>query len=1162
MSTVASEPQIEGKEAPHAPAGWLKNLAIISGLLAFLFFLATPFLPVHQTQSSFSWPQNGSLNSVNAPLISVAPESLAASVPLAALDLLHEDQDTVLSTVPADSPQASDRGLFIRGVAGESLDVISLSEVVFTLDAADLARLDDDAVVEISATGEGVSVAIPGTSLSEQIEDDLRPQVTGVYSEIADTPENLAALTAAGLNVEVEINSRFTTTPTTLKVLAMWGGVLLTLVALWSLWRLDRADGRRIPFFNRHWRSFKPLDAVVLAVLGFWYIFGANTSDDGFIATMARVSENSGYLANYYRWYGVPESPFGSPYYDLLGLLSQFTAASLWLRLPGLIAGVLIWLVLSREIIPRFGAQINARRVTHWTAAFVFLAFWLPYNNGTRPEPIVALAVILAWACFERSLATSRLLPAAFGTIVATLGLSAGPTGLLAVGAFLVALPYLVRILLRRRRYFTGPTWHSTLAMIAPFLAAGTAILVAVFGDQTLRAVLESTRVRGAVGPALDWYSEYVRYTTLFEHSVDGSLTRRFAMFTLIICLLLVVYSLIRRGTVPGAAKGPIVRLLLILGLSVFFLMFTPTKWTHHFGIYAGLAGALAALAGVVLSHIVLRSPRARTFTWVGALGLMAITFAGWNAWWYVSSYGVPWWDKTPQFRGVEFSSIFLLLAFLVALIGIVQSLRHDHRKEQARAAGTLAEFQAETALPPTRLNRLASAPIAMLSIFIVASSLLSFTKAFLDQYPAYSVGLGNVRSLGGNVCSLANEALVETNTNDSFLTPVGDITLGESLEAGENNGFHPLGIPDHIIPEDSVAANVGAIGGEGGESGTIAGQTGGDDSAAAAADSTDSTLADVGGEDGADTDGGDPTDPGTGTGDSEDGASADTSGGNRDIPGINGALAHLPFNLDYTQVPVIGSFQEENLRAVDITTAWYTLPETTEETPLVVVSVAGRITHHDRNGVEQPGETLRLEYGRTRDNGSVERLGDTEMMDIGPTPTWRNLRLPLADLPEEADAVRILAEDHSLAPDDWIAFVPPRVPELAPISERVDQNVPALLDWSVALQFPCQRPFDHYAGVTEIPEYRISPDHPGKSVLTGFQDFYGGGAMATVEAVNTSYELPSYTRYDWQLDWGSVSKYQLRQNSQGVAPDLAEIETEEILRSGLWHPSDMKIRE
>ncbi|HZK32464.1 MAG TPA: arabinosyltransferase, partial [Corynebacterium sp.] len=207
MSTVASEPQIEGKEAPHAPAGWLKNLAIISGLLAFLFFLATPFLPVHQTQSSFSWPQNGSLNSVNAPLISVAPESLAASVPLAALDLLHEDQDTVLSTVPADSPQASDRGLFIRGVAGESLDVISLSEVVFTLDAADLARLDDDAVVEISATGEGVSVAIPGTSLSEQIEDDLRPQVTGVYSEIADTPENLAALTAAGLNVEVEINS-------------------------------------------------------------------------------------------------------------------------------------------------------------------------------------------------------------------------------------------------------------------------------------------------------------------------------------------------------------------------------------------------------------------------------------------------------------------------------------------------------------------------------------------------------------------------------------------------------------------------------------------------------------------------------------------------------------------------------------------------------------------------------------------------------------------------------------------------------------------------------------------------------------------------------------------------------------------------------------------
>ncbi|NTS21904.1 arabinosyltransferase C-terminal domain-containing protein, partial [Bacteroides fragilis] len=51
---------------------------------------------------------------------------------------------------------------------------------------------------------------------------------------------------------------------------------------------------------------------------------------------------------------------------------------------------------------------------------------------------------------------------------------------------------------------------------------------------------------------------------------------------------------------------------------------------------------------------------------------------------------------------------------------------------------------------------------------------------------------------------------------------------------------------------------------------------------------------------------------------------------------------------------------------------------------------------------------------------------------------------------------------------DEWLAFTPPRVPELATINSQFDSQTPALLDWSVALQFPCQRTFDHYAGVTD----------------------------------------------------------------------------------------------
>ena len=148
----------------------------------------------------------------------------------------------------------------------------------------------------------------------------------------------------------------------------------------------------------------------MLAILAFWHVFGANTSDDGFLLTMARVSNDSDYMANYYRWYGVPEAPFGSPFYDVLALLSKVTTASMWMRLPTLLAAVLTWWILSREILPRLGSVVADRKVAHWTAAFVFLAFWLPYNNGLRPEPIIALGVIATWAMFERSIASLSLI--------------------------------------------------------------------------------------------------------------------------------------------------------------------------------------------------------------------------------------------------------------------------------------------------------------------------------------------------------------------------------------------------------------------------------------------------------------------------------------------------------------------------------------------------------------------------------------------------------------------------------------------------------------------------------------------------------------------------------------------------------------------------------
>ena len=112
----------------------------------------------------------------------------------------------------------------------------------------------------------------------------------------------------------VDVDSRFTTEPSALKWAAMVLGLLSTAVALWALHGLDQTDGRRsLRFLPRNWFRIRLPDVAVIGTLGVWHIIGGNTSDDGYILSMARAAEPAGYMANY-RWYGVPESPFGSPY--------------------------------------------------------------------------------------------------------------------------------------------------------------------------------------------------------------------------------------------------------------------------------------------------------------------------------------------------------------------------------------------------------------------------------------------------------------------------------------------------------------------------------------------------------------------------------------------------------------------------------------------------------------------------------------------------------------------------------------------------------------------------------------------------------------------------------------------------------------------------------
>ncbi|WP_040832828.1 arabinosyltransferase domain-containing protein [Nocardia brevicatena] len=1063
----------------------LRLIALISGLLGFVLALLTPLLPVRQDHAALDWPQAGA-TSVEAPLVSYQPLRMELTVPC---PVVWEATGTLVSTVPVDSGQASSRGLVVA-VNDDTLSVLLRDVPLLSAGRDDLANCESVTVTSTAAatTAEVVGARrADGTPFTARVDRDIRPQLVGVFTEPgADRLD--------GIRLHADLDSRFTSSPAPLKLAAVIAAALCTVIALIALHLLDTADGRRARrFLPAHWWRFGLADIAILGTLVGWYLFGANTSDDGYILNMARTVDRSGYLANYYRWFGVPEAPFGWSY-EVLGWMSRVSDASPWIRLPTLVAGIVCWMVISREVLPRLGARIRDNKVALWTAGLVFLAVWLPYDNGLRPEPLIAAGALLTWCSIERAIATARLLPAAVAVLIAAFSLAAGPTGLICIAALIAGSRPVLQIIVKRSGTAPGTVLRYA-ALIAPGLAAGALVLVVIFADQTLSTVLEATRVRTIVGPNVAWFDERTRWDSLLMLSPDGSLARRFGVLLMLLCLLVCVLQVLRKGRIPGTSRGPSVRILGIVFASLLLMMFTPTKWTHHFGVYAGLAGSLAALAAVAVGTNGIRAPRNRALFAAAVLFLLAITFTGSNGWWYVSSYGVPWWDKAPMVAGKGFSTLFLGLSGLALLVALwlhyragwaaALRLRGDAALPPAAPAhGRGAPYRNG---PPSRTARYASAPLTVAAALLVLFEVASLTKAAVGQYPAYSIAKSNLRSLAGAPCALADDVLVETDTADSLLLPYAGAPADGLISTdpdARTTGFTPNGVARDLTAdaEETVSGSANSV----------------------ESDTENKTT---------------------------DTTGAGTGGGTTVEPGINGSTVALPFGLDPARTPVLGSYRQGEQQQAKLTSQWYRLDlsDSMRADPayqVLAVTAAGRIRSVDADGVVTYGQELLLEYGTRAADGSVRVLGSVTPLDIGPAPSWRNLRVPLDRLPHEVNAVRLVAVDNDITERQWLAVTPPRLPRLATLDSVVGHTDPVLLDWHVGLAFPCQRPFDHHDGIAEIPRYRILPDRIGSDASNAWQDHIGGGPLGWTELLLRAETVPGYLRDDWGRDWGSLERF------------------------------------
>ncbi len=1096
---------LNGAHGPSAPADlspaderralWRTRwLAVLLGGLGTALALVFPFLPVVQDTATIQWPSpTTGTRSVDAPLVEFRPQTMSASIPCAAvrsLDGRAAQRATLLSTTPPLSPNGAQVGLQLYVDNGElTLTDRGQQAAQEPVPAGPCnVTVTSDYAQTVINLGAGADVVLGG---------DFRPQVVGIYSDLDSTKDP-----TAGTSVQVVPDTRFQTTATVLKTLAGILAVLCFLGAVWALHRLDMRAGRRAPrLAPRRWWKPNARDAAVVAGLAIWAVIGSQTSDDGYILGIARARESAGYIGNYYRWFNVPEAPFGW-FYELYAVWVQVSDNVLWMRVPSVFMGIVSWLLISREMLPRLGQQVRTSKAAGWAAAMVFLMFWLPFNNGLRPEPVAVISALLAFCAVERAVATRRLAPVALGLVAAAFALAATPTGLMAVAPFLAAARPLFRLVQERVRRLG---W---LPVLAPIMAAGLIVLIAIFADQTYAAVMEANRVRFLIGPNYTWYQEVVRYESLFSVSADGSLERRAPVLLLILGLVVCLVVLLRRDRIRGAALGPSQRLIGTTLLGFVVLALTPTKWTHHFGAFAALGSGMAALTALATSSDVLRSRRNRSLFLAAVFATLALAFTGPNTWWYTNNWGVPWNDKSPSYDHHQASTLLLGVAGIFLIVAAIEHIRGIQEERPPSSGSWLPSGRVGRFLAPllvrvkrvrgsrsasaverrARALRVGSAPIAVVCGLLVLFEMASMSKAIDKQWDSFSLGGDVLRHPFSTSCGLADQVRVEGSPAAGVLPAAPPFTgLAPS----------PPGVLPTIAPQTPVAP--------GQQPAPLPPNTVG-------ASSPLAQLVDP-----------NPLNQGV----HADDATPPTGGGT----GLSGYEYTLRNDL---AGQTIGTFDKDGRNTGVLRTAWSSVDDSLRsgQTPLVI-SVAGRL-----NG----GNSLFLQYAKHLPDGRIQILGQDQIDDgAGGEPPWREIKVNLSTgKGAQADEVREIAQDRSLGLDGWMALAPMRGPKLVPFTQAVGTQ-PGYLEWPVQFASPCLKPFDVRNGIAEVPTYRLIAD--ASQFRIGGETWSqpsAGGPMGWIELLEKQQDVPSYLQGEPNLDWGRIERLEPYAPNT-VAPDVVQ---------------------
>ncbi|WP_024876595.1 arabinosyltransferase domain-containing protein [Saccharomonospora piscinae] len=616
---------------------WLITMcALLSAVTAGLFVLA----PVDQQSTRYSWP-DGEVENRTLPLFPYEPHRL--DVTFGCADVRSADEDLLLSTTaPRNAPveNGADGGLDIRASPNTVTVSVGDREVI-------TSSVESACAWSVTSQETGTTVRRDGEVVAHTIEI---PVVTGMFTE---------APAQTGLRATVVPDTRYESTPGAARI-ALAAVTVAALAAMFVLLARTTLSGqRRVRVLPPRWWRPRPADAAVACVLAGWLVVGAPTVDDGYIVTMLKAAGDGDVVGNYFRWFNAPEAPF-SWFYELYRGVAEVSGAAWWLRLPSVLLGLLLWVLVDRLLLPRLVPR--ATPLTRFAAAATFALWYVQFGVGLRPEPWVMLGVVAVFLLVERTVVTRSL--GALGASVAVAGATVAvtPTGVVALAPFVAAAPGLARVV----------RLHG-VRVLPVVLGSGAAALLLMFADQSLASVLHSTEVRTTIGPSFGVLDEPMRYDALLD-PIQGGLNRRMPLVLLWFCLAVLIALLVARR-VPGLAARPTRRAVLVSLLFFVALAFTPTKYTHHFGALGGLAAVLLAAVVHTVRTGALRPGWARSLFVLAAGAVSAYGLAAPLRWWFLAGTGTPWSLEPPDI-GIPLGEAVFAGGVLLAVLGLVVGWR------------------------------------------------------------------------------------------------------------------------------------------------------------------------------------------------------------------------------------------------------------------------------------------------------------------------------------------------------------------------------------------------------------------------------------------------------------------------------------------------------